>query len=104
MMGGAVREPKRIETLMSQTDLPAIVLGQMGIPHEDYTFSRDVLGDTYRTPFAFNTFNNGFNLCDTTGCTVYDNVARRAVSGADPHREAMGKAILQTLYHDMKAR
>jgi phosphoglycerol transferase MdoB-like AlkP superfamily enzyme len=104
MMGGAVREPKRIETLMSQTDLPAIVLGQMGIPHEDYTFSRDVLGDTYRTPFAFNTFNNGFNLCDTTGCTVYDNVARRAVSGADPHREAMGKAILQTLYHDMKSR
>lgn len=104
MMGGAVREPKRIETLMSQTDLPAIVLGQMGIPHEDYTFSRDVLGDTYRTPFGFNTFNNGFNLCDTTGCTVYDNVARRAVSGADPHREAMGKAILQTLYHDMKAR
>lgn len=104
MMGGAVREPKRIETLMSQTDLPAIVLGQMGIPHEDYTFSRDVLGDTYRTPFSFNTFNNGFNLCDTTGCTVYDNVARRAVSGADPHREAMGKAILQTLYHDMKAR
>lgn len=104
MMGGAVREPKRIETLMSQTDLPAIVLGQMGIPHEDYTFSRDVLGDTYRTPFAFNTFNNGFNICDTTGCTVYDNVARRAVSGADPHREAMGKAILQTLYHDMKAR
>ncbi len=104
MMGGAVREPKRIETLMSQTDLPAIVLGQMGIPHKDYTFSRDVLGDTYRTPFAFNTFNNGFNICDTTGCTVYDNVARRAVSGADPHREAMGKAILQTLYHDMKAR
>lgn len=104
MMGGAIREPRRIETLMSQTDLPAIVLGQMGIPHEDYTFSRDVLGDTYRTPFAFNTFNNGFNLCDTTGCTVYDNVARRAVSGADPHREAMGKAILQTLYHDMKAR
>lgn len=104
MMGGAVREPKRIETLMSQTDIPAIVLGQMGIPHEDYTFSRDVLGDTYRTPFAFNTFNNGFNICDTTGCTVYDNVARRAVSGADPHREAMGKAILQTLYHDMKAR
>ncbi len=104
MMGGAVREPRRIETLMSQTDLPAIVLGQMGIPHEDYTFSRDVLGDTYRTPFSFNTFNNGFNLCDTTGCTVYDNVARRAVSGADPHREAMGKAILQTLYHDMKAR
>lgn len=104
MMGGAIKEPRRIETLMSQTDLPAIVLGQMGIPHEDYTFSRDVLGDTYRTPFAFNTYNNGFNLCDTTGCTVYDNVARRAVSGADPHREAVGKAILQTLYHDMKAR
>lgn len=104
MMGGAVKEPRRIHTLMSQTDLPAIVLGQMGIAHDDFTFSRDVLGNTYRRPFAFNTFNNGFNLRDTTGCTVYDNVARSAVEGADPTREAIGKAILQTLYHDMSER
>ena len=89
---------------MSQTDLPAIVLGQMGIPHDEYTFSRDILGNTYRRPFAFNTFNNGFNYRDSTGCTVYDNVAKKSVEGADAQRETIGKAILQTLYHDMSQR
>lgn len=104
MMGGVIKEPRRIETLMSQTDLPAIVLGQLGIPHEEFVFSRDVMGNTYTHPFGFNTFNNGFNFRDSTGCTVYDNVARSAVHGADPQREQIGKAILQTLYHDMGER
>ncbi len=104
LTGGAVKEPRRIHTLMSQTDLPAIVLGQLGIPHDDFTFSRDVLGNTYRKPFGFNTFNNGFNYRDSTGCTVYDNVAKAPVSGANQRREAIGKAILQTLYHDMSER
>ena len=101
MMGGAIKEPRRIETLMSQTDLPAIVLGQLGLPHEDFVFSRDVMGDSYRYPFAFNTFSNGFNFRDSTGCTVYDNTANKATYGADKRREQLGKAILQTLYHDM---
>ena len=104
LSGGAIKEPRRIHTLMSQTDLPAIVLGQMGIPHDEYTFSRDILGNTYRRPFAFNTFNNGFNYRDSTGCTVYDNVAKKSVEGADAQRETIGKAILQTLYHDMSQR
>ena len=104
MMGGAIKEPRRIHTLMSQTDLPAIVLGQMGIAHDDYLFSRDVMGNTYTCSFGFNTFSNGFNLRDTTGCTVYDNVAKAAVEGDDPARVAKGKAILQTLYHDMSTR
>ena len=104
LSGGAIKEPRRIHTLMSQTDLPAVVLGQLGLPHDDFTFSRDVMGNTYRKPFGFNTFNNGFNYRDSTGCTVYDNVAKAPVSGADSRREAIGKAILQTLYHDMSER
>ena len=104
MMGGAVKEPRRIETLMSQTDLPATVLGQLGLPHDDFLFSRDVMGNTYRYPFAFNTFSNGFNFRDSTGCTVYDNTARKAIYGADERREQLGKVILQTLYHDMSNR
>ena len=104
MMGGAIKHPQRIHKLISQTDLPATVLGQMGIPHEDFTFSRDVMGNTYRYPFGFNTFNNGFNFCDSTGCTVYDNVSKRAIYGNDKRRINIGKAILQTLYHDMAKR
>lgn len=104
LTGGAIKEPSRIDVLMSQTDLPATILGQLDIPHEEFIFSRDVLADTYTYPFAFNTFNNGFNFRDSTGCTVYDNVANKALTGPDERREETGKAILQTLYKDLNQR
>lgn len=104
LTGGAIKEACRIDAIMSQTDLPATILGQLDIPHEDFIFSRDVLADTYTYPFAFNTFNNGFNFRDTTGCTVYDNVSNAALNGDDKRREETGKAILQTLYNDLSKR
>lgn len=104
LIGGAVKTSRSINTLMSQTDIPATILGQMGIPHGDFIFSRDVTADTYRYPFAFNTFNNGFNFRDSTGCTVYDNVAKKPISGGDGRREKIGKAILQILYDDLDKR
>jgi len=104
LTGGAANAPRRIDTFCSQTDIAATLLGQMGLPHDDFPFSRDVTADTYRYPFAFNTFNNGFNLRDSTGCTVYDNVAGCAISGADERREHIGKVILQTLYNDLSDR
>lgn len=104
LTGGAIKEPDRIDVIMSQTDLPATILGQLDIPHEEFIFSRDVLADTYTYPFAFNTFNNGFNFRDSTGCTVYDNVADKALTGSDKRREETGKAILQTLYKDLNKR
>ena len=63
-----------------------------------------MLADTYTAPSAFSTFNNGFNFRDSTGCTVYDNTASRALHGADPEREKKGKAILQKLYKDLSER
>ncbi len=73
------------------------------------------MSETYTNPFSFNTFNNGFNFRDTTGCTVYDNTASRALFNVRPdgsedltpdalRREQRGKAILQTLYDDMDRR
>ena len=104
MAGGAVKGPARIDTMMSQTDLAATLLGQMGLPHDEFRYSRDVLADTYTAPSAFHTFNNGFLFIDPTGATLYDNVAERAVKDADPERERKGKAILQTLYADLAKR
>lgn len=100
LTGGAISGPCEISTLMSQTDIAATLLGQMGLPHDDFIFSRDIMSDTYTYPFAFNTFNDGFNFRDSTGCTVYDNVAKKVVEGGDPHREKTGKAILQKVQYD----
>ena len=93
-----------IGTLMSQTDLAATLLGQMGLPHDDFIFSRDVLADTYTYPFALHTYNNAFIFRDLTGVTHYDNVSQQPLDGHDPQREETAKVILQTLYTDLSNR
>ncbi len=102
LLGGALKDKGiAIDTLMSQTDLAATLLGQMDIDHSDFTFSRDILADTYTRHFSLHSYSNGFVLTDSRGTTDFDNVADRAVAGADTTREAKGKAILQTLYEDL---
>ena len=98
LLGGAVAKPMTIHTPIGQTDLAATLLGQMGLPHDDFIFSRDILADTYAAPFTFHSYNNGFAVRDERGYTDYDNVAQAAVSGDDPERIEMGKVILQKLY------
>lgn len=97
-LGGAVRQPLRIDKLMAQTDIAATLLAQMGLPHDEFKFSRDVLADTYTYPFTLHTYNNGFLFRDETGFTNYDNPSNRAVENPDPKRERTAKVILQSLY------
>lgn len=101
MLGGAVRQPMKIDKIVAQTDIAATLLGQMRIDHSQFTFSRDVLADTYRYPFALHTYNNGFLFHDETGWTHYDNVAHEAVANPDAKREHTAKVILQALYQDL---
>ncbi|WP_301707274.1 LTA synthase family protein [uncultured Duncaniella sp.] len=102
--GGAVKEPAIIDTPMSQTDLAATLLGQLGMRHDEFIFSRDVLADSYTYPFTFHSYINGFMYTDSTGMTDFDNVADAAVKGADAERERKGRAILQYLYDDISKR
>lgn len=104
LLGGALRQPMRIDTLMSQSDIAATLLGQMQLPHDDFIFSRDVLADSYTYPFVLHTFNNGFIFRDATGVTHYDNVSQQPLDGHDPQREETAKVILQTLYSDLSKR
>lgn len=100
--GGAIKGRMRIEKIMSQTDLAATLLAQLGVSHKEFTFSRNVLSRSYSRPFAFYSFVNGFGFVDHTGVSVYDNVANRVFYDENPAgdsaRVAKGKAILQTLY------
>lgn len=104
-IGGAIESPRRIDTIFSQTDLPAMLLGQMELPHDSYRFSRDILNGEYRHPFVFYTFNNGFSIIDDSGCSVYDNTGGRVIyqrpEAGSERRIEYGKAILQTLYDDL---
>ena len=104
MTGGAVKAPRRIDTIMSQTDTAATLLGQLGISHDEFIFSRDVMAESYTYPFGFHTFVNGFMFRDATGYTVYDNVSDTATDSPDPDRERKGRIILQYLYEDLARR
>lgn len=114
-IGGAVRQPRRMPVLMNQSDLAATLLGQLGIAHADFPWSRNVLASGYRYPFVYCAFPSGFLFRDATGSTIYDTSADRLIFQQDARSSAHygpdapssilgrlrlehGKTILQTSY------
>jgi len=106
-VGGAVKEPRRIEALCNQTDLPATLLGQMHLSHKAFTFSRDVLSKSYHYPTAVNNYNNAQLLIDSTGHILYDFDMRKLTISQSPDTARLlrlNKAILQVTTNDLKNR
>lgn len=81
--GGAVRGPQVIDTYASQTDLAATLLEQLGLPHDDFRFSRDIMCPEV-PHFGYFTFNNGFGVVDSIGATVFDCTTQRVISPTAP--------------------
>lgn len=107
LTGGALLGYRQYDMLMNQSDLAATLLGQLGIAHDEFTFSRDVLSADYIYPTAFHTFNNGMSFIDSTGITTYDNNAGKTIFSKGKNnaiREDKAKAILQTLYENIANR
>ncbi|MBQ9230537.1 MAG: sulfatase-like hydrolase/transferase [Prevotella sp.] len=106
-VGGAVKEPRRIEQVCNQTDLPATLLAQLGLSHESFIFSRDVLSKNYTEPFAINTYDDGFSVYDKTNFVNYDFISNRVVAsygGQDSLLIHRAKAILQAASKDLNGR
>ena len=106
-LGGVIQKPAVITRYANQTDLAATLLHLLGLPHEDFTFSRNIFGPDY-PEYAFYTYSNGFGFIDSTGVTVYDNEGNKPIiestqEGSDL-RIRKGKALLQTLYDDLGGR
>ena len=105
--GGAVKAPQRIEQICNQTDLPATLLGQMGISHKDFTFSRDVMSKSYTNPIAINTYDDGFSMYDDSNFVNYDFISNRVVASQGLDQERLirqAKAILQAASKDLNKR
>ncbi len=106
-LGGAITKPTEVELIANQTDLAATLLGQMNLPYDEFTFSRNIFGKHYTYPFAFYTFNNGLAFRDSTGITVFDNDASIVTLDApiaNKQRLKNGQAILQTVMDDLGKR
>ncbi len=105
MTGGAVKECKVVDKVMNQSDIAATLLGQLGIDHEEFVFSRDVMSKSYTYPSAIHSSRTNFTFCDSTGLSTYDLDADVVINNKEmkkdcpaSHRVETGKAILQKLY------
>lgn len=96
--GGVVRRPMQVDRIMNQSELPATLLGQMAITHDEFIFSRDVFSPDYKYPCAFHAYNGGISFVDSTGYTTYDIDGKRSILNPDAVRERKAKGILQYLY------
>jgi len=124
-LGGALRtdtlsdgqpaSPRLIDALGGQVDLSATLLGQLGIHHEDFNFSKDLLAPD-ASHYAFFDFPDGFGMIadrqDTTGVKTQlyvqdnqqDGVALKGSDDPDGKVQQWGKAYLQRLFDDLSER
>lgn len=102
-LGGMMEEPRRIDTIGSQTDVAATLLALLGKSHEEFRYSKDLLDPT-APHYAFFSFPDAMGLATATQFLYYDNTSRRAITKEGPRAEALlpqAKAFLQKLYDDL---
>ena len=90
---------------MNQSDLAATLLSQMGIPHDDYPWSRNVLSSKYTYPFVYCNWPAGLLFADSTGTSIYDLDGEVLITDRpadDGHRLLHAKAILQGSYNQLE--
>lgn len=99
-LGGALKGPGTVDIYGSQTDIAATLLGQMGIAHHEFTYSKDMFNPS-SPHFAFFTFPDAFGLVDEDNQVVFNNVSKKVVldRGKRPGKNLKrGKAYLQKIY------
>jgi len=104
-MGGAIKASRRMQVLMNQSDIAATLLSQLGISHDEYIWSRNVLSQTYTYPFVYCNYPAGLLFADSTGTSIYDldgNAVMMEEPADDGLRIVRAKAILQTSYDQLE--
>ena len=104
--GGMIKRPEVVPVYGSQQDIAATLLGQLGINHQDMTFSKDLFSDAFHHS-AFFMMNDGFGLIDDDNAVIYDNKLQRVRVDTGRLRGKNiknGKATAQVLFDDIARR
>lgn len=105
-LGGALKQGGVVEQYASQSDLAATLLAELGIPCEEFLFSRDIFSPGPK--FGYWCFNDGFGVADARGVTLYDCTSDRVLeqsnSAAGDEHLKWGKTLLQSTYKDIRER
>lgn len=102
LAGGAISRPMKVGIIGSQHDIAATLLGQLGVEHREFTFSKNMMSDA--TPkFAFFAVNDAFGIVSEENSLIYDNRAKRIVYDKDEKGFNLkrGQAYLQKIYDDL---
>lgn len=100
--GGVVRKPYRVETLCSQADITATLLGILGLGHEEFPWSKDIF-DAGAPHYAVFAVPDAVGMVREEGSVIWDNSSQRAVLSTYPQQEEEQalrtlKAYYQKLY------
>lgn len=104
--GALLNDSVKIDTYASQIDIAATLLGQLGLPHEEFTFSKNVLNPS-SPHFGYFTFPNAFGMITKENAVIYDCDLEKSILDTGSHPGAnlnKGKAFLQKLYDDLGKR
>lgn len=95
--GGALADHlrgTRDHTYGSHVDLPPTLLAQLGLPHEEFLWGRDLFSPA-KPHAAFWTFNNGFGIADSTQEIVFDDNGKRVIELRDSSRTVDAERLLR---------
>lgn len=99
LLGGKITA-QQVETIGCQSDIPATLLGILGIEHNEFLFSKDIL-DAKAPHFAFFTFPDAMGMVTEENIVIYDNALNKAVFDEGSKKGLNKKkvqAYLQKLY------
>ena len=105
-IGGAVKEARKVDTYASQIDIAATLLSQLGLPHKDFAFSKNILNRA-SPHFGYFTVPNAFGMVTSEDELIFDCEANRIHKDEGTKKSAnleKGKAFLQKLYDDLAKR
>lgn len=104
--GGAVKEKEVISTYGSQQDIAATLLGMLRIPHDEFTFSKDLF-DTDCPHFAFFTHPDAVGMATPDNQAMTDNVSGKTLFDIGEKKginRVKSQAYLQKLFDDIANR
>ncbi|HMJ47562.1 MAG TPA: LTA synthase family protein, partial [Ferruginibacter sp.] len=103
LLGGVLDSVKAdIKAIGSQTDIPAILLSQLGYDHSVFKWSKNLLDSTVKQ-WGYFSFNNGFGFIQPSNYFVFDNQGKRIIEKQGNVKATdikKGQAILQKSFQD----
>ena len=104
--GGAITRPMQITTIGSQVDIAATLLSQLGLPHNEFSFSKDLLNENCNH-FAYIAAPSLFGFINNDGYVVYNYDSDKIVESSGNSSDSaliFGKTFIQKLFDDIDKR